>query len=70
MNILVDVFKELLGMFLSDAMLTAAILFLVAVVGGLVAARIDPAVAGGVLLVGCLAIVSGVTRREARRRAS
>ncbi|HWX33066.1 MAG TPA: hypothetical protein VNZ53_37270 [Steroidobacteraceae bacterium] len=36
MSIIGDVCKELLGMFLADARLTKAILFLVAIVAGLV----------------------------------
>jgi hypothetical protein len=66
MSIVGDVFKELLGMFVADARLTAAILFLVAGVAGLVVAwRIGPLVAGGVLLFGSLAILVEAVRREA-----
>jgi len=53
MSIVGDVFKELLGMFLTDARLTTSILLLVAIVGGLVAALpVEPFLAGGVLLCG------------------
>jgi uncharacterized membrane protein len=69
MNIAADVFKELLGMFLADARLAVAILLLVAIVGALVAVRVEPFLAGGVLLVGCLSILAGTVSREARGKA-
>ena len=69
MTIIGDVLKELLGMFLADARLTLAILLLVAVVGGVVAASgAGPLVAGGALLFGCLAIIVEAVCREARLR--
>ncbi len=68
MSIIGDVCKELLGMFLADARLTMATLSLVAIVAGLVVAVRDPLPAGGVLLVGCLAIVVEAACREARHR--
>lgn len=71
MSIIVDVAKELLGMFLADARLTAATLVLVAIVAGLVIAlRIEPLLGGGVLLLGCLAILVEAALREARRRSA
>ena len=71
MSIIVDVAKELLGMFLADARLTAATLVLVAIVPGLVTAlRIEPLLGGGVLLLGCLAILVEAALREARRRSA
>ncbi|MBN9597074.1 MAG: hypothetical protein J0G36_17185 [Afipia sp.] len=69
MRIMVDVAKELLGMFLADARLTMATLVLVAIVAGLVVAfRVEPLLGGGVLLLGCLAILVEAAVREARRR--
>ena len=68
MSIIGDVSKELLGMFLADARLTIATLFLVAIVAGLIVAVRDPLFAGGVLIVGCLAIVAEAACREARQR--
>jgi len=67
MSILGDVFKELYAMFLGDARLTLAILFLVALVGTLVVgAQIGPLFGGGILLLGCLAILVGTTSLEAK----
>jgi hypothetical protein len=69
MNILRDVARELLGMFLADARLTTAILVLVALVAGLViAVSVEPLLGGSVLLLGSLAIVVEAAVREARRR--
>jgi hypothetical protein len=70
MSIIVEVAKELLGMFLADARLTTATLVvLVAIVAGLVVAlRIEPLQGGCVLLLGCLAILVEAAVREARRR--
>ena len=70
MSIIGDVFKELFSMFLADARLTFATLFLVAIVGGLVhGLEVEPLLAGTVLLLGCLGILVGTTSREARDRA-
>ena len=70
MSIIGDVFKELFSMFLADARLTFATLFLVAIVGGLVhGLEVEPLLAGTVLLVGCLGILVGTANREARDRA-
>jgi hypothetical protein len=61
MSIIGDVFKELFAMFLADARLTFATLFLVAIVGGLVEGlHVEP------LLLGCLGILVGTASREAR----
>jgi hypothetical protein len=69
MRILGDVFKELLGMFLADAKLTLATLFLVAGAAGLVVGlRTGAILGGGILLFGCLAILIEATSREARAR--
>jgi hypothetical protein len=66
MSIIGDIFRELLGMFVADARLAAAILFLVAAVAGLAAMwQTKPLVAGGVLLFGSLAILVAAVCREA-----
>ena len=71
MSIIVDVAKELLGMFLADARLTITTLILVAVVAALVGGlRIDPMLGGFLLLLGSLLIVVEAAVREARRRRS
>jgi hypothetical protein len=71
MNIITDVGKELLGMFVADARLTAAILVLVAIVAGLVTAlHAEPLLGGCVLLLGCLAILAEAAIREAKRRSA
>jgi hypothetical protein len=67
MSIVGDILQELVGMFLADARLTAAILLLVAIVAGLVAWRTEPLVAGGILLLGSLAILVASAGREAAR---
>jgi len=69
MSIIVEVAKELLGMFLADARLTTTTLVLVAIVAGLVLAlRVETLLGGGVLLLGCLATLVEAAAREARRR--
>jgi hypothetical protein len=69
MSIAGDVAKELIGMFLADARLATAILLLVAGLGGLIfVVHIEPLVAGGILLVGCLAILVEAALRPARER--
>jgi hypothetical protein len=69
MRIIGDVFRELLGMFIADTRLTLATLCLIAIIGGLVCSLgVDPLIAGGVLLFGCLAILVGTATREARER--
>ncbi|AWC25213.1 hypothetical protein CO731_04707 [Aminobacter sp. MSH1] len=71
MSIIIEVAKELLGMFLADARLTTATLALVAVVAGLVIAlRVEPLLGGCVLLLGCLAILVEAAVREARSRSA
>jgi hypothetical protein len=67
MSILVDVAKELAGMFLADARLTLATPALVTIVAGLSAAHIEPSVCGALLLLGSLAILVEAVVREARR---
>lgn len=69
MSIIVEVAKELLGMFLADARLTTATLVLVAIVAGLVVAlRVEPLLGGGILLLGSLAILVEAAVREAKSR--
>ena len=63
------IFKELVGMFLGDARLTGATLFLVAAVG-LLSWHGRPVVPGAVLLIGCIAILVETAFREARNRAA
>lgn len=71
MTILKDVLSELLGMFLGDARLSAAILLVVAVAAGVIdLAGASPLVGGGVLLVGCLTVMIGAVLRAARQRAA
>lgn len=71
MMIIIEVFKELVGMFLADAALTAATLVLVAIVAAVVrSAPNDPLLGGGLLVFGCLAIVAGAALREASKRFS
>jgi hypothetical protein len=69
MSLLREVAGELLGMFLADARLSGAILALVALVAALVLGlNVNPALAGGLLLAGSLAILVEAALREARRR--
>ena len=69
MSIIVEVAKELLGMFLADARLTTATLVLVAIVAGLVVAlHVEPLVGGFVLILGCLVILVEAAVRESRSR--
>jgi hypothetical protein len=68
-SILIEVAKELLGMFLADAALSTATIILIAVVA--VALRSmpnEPLWGGALLFLGCLAIVAGVALCEARKR--
>ena len=69
MNILLEVAKELLGMFLADARLTLATLGLVVAVALLLdLAGAAPLAGGAALLLGCVAILVEAVAREARRR--
>ena len=69
MTIISDVLKELFSMFVADARLSLAILLLVVVVAILVAAfPAEPALGGGILLFGSIAILIEAVRREARAR--
>jgi hypothetical protein len=66
MNILRELGSELLGMFWADGWLAGAILALVALVAGLTCINFSALASGGVLLVGCLAILVAVARHAAR----
>jgi hypothetical protein len=69
MSIIIEVFEELLGMFIADIRLTIATLVLVAIVAAIVTAMPEYALwAGGLLLAGALAIVTVIVLREARIR--
>ena len=74
MTILRDVLAELLGMFVSDARLTAAVLALVAVAAVLERTLAGaPLIGGAVLLAGCLGLLIGsvvLAARERRRKAA
>lgn len=69
MNLLRDIVNELVNMFLADARLATAILLLVLVVAGLtLSLGVEPLIAGGTLLIGCLVILVEAAVRETRRR--
>ncbi|WP_413988156.1 hypothetical protein ACMDCR_19265 [Labrys okinawensis] len=69
MSVLLEVLRELVGMFVADARLTIATLILVAAVAALVLGlRVEPLLCGGVLLAGCLVILIEAVLREARHR--
>lgn len=68
MSILVEVVKELFGMFVADARLALSVLALVIVVAVLVDyLAIAPLAGGLILLVGSLAILIEAAVRQARR---
>lgn len=70
MTILKDVLAELLGMFLGDARLSAAILAVVVIAASLIDLEdASPLIGGCVLLVGCLAVMIGAVLRAAKARA-
>lgn len=69
MIILRDVLTELFGMFVGDARLTAAVLVVVAATAALIeVGDLSPLIGGGVLLVGCLAVLMDAVLRAARRQ--
>jgi hypothetical protein len=71
MTMIKDVLSELVGMFVADAWLSAAILGLLAFAAILIeVARLDPLVGGGVLLFGCLALVVESVGRRSRAASS
>lgn len=67
MNVLLDVLREIRGMFVADAKLTCAILGYVAFVAWFIHDGLDPTIAGFALLAGCLAILAAVTAIESGR---
>lgn len=70
MTILRDVLAELIGMFISDARLSAAILAIVAGTAILIEiGRVEPLIGGGVLLIGCLVVLLAAVRQAALRAA-
>ena len=69
MTVISDVLKEFMAMFIADARLSLAILFLVGAVAGIVRAlHAGPFIAGSVLMIGVLAILIEAVGREARLR--
>lgn len=69
MTLLDDIARELTGMFLADARLSAAILALVLIVAALVwGAGANPLMGGGALLAGSLLILVEAAVREAGRQ--
>lgn len=69
MILLRDIVTELVSMFLADARLAIAILLLVLIVAGLtLGLDVEPLIAGGTLLTGCLVILVEAAVRETRRR--
>lgn len=68
-TILKDVLAELLGMFLGDIRLSAAILAVVMASAGLIdLAGAAPLIGGGVLLAGCLAVLMSAVLHSARQK--
>jgi hypothetical protein len=71
MTILREVLAELIGMFVGDARLSAAILAVVVLAALLIeVGHVLPLIGGVVLLAGCLAVVVTSVRRGARRAAA
>lgn len=69
MKTLLEVAKELFGMFVADVRLTVAVLVLVACIAALaIGLRVDPLWCGIVLLLGSLAILTEAVLRSARGR--
>ena len=70
MEIIKDVLAELFSMFVTDARLTLATLLLVALAAILIVVlQVNTFIGGGVLLIGCFAIVIEATVRETKARA-
>lgn len=68
MTLLADIARELVGMFLADALLSGAVLVLVLIVAALTfGLDVRPLIAGAILLLGCLAILIAAAWREAHR---
>lgn len=69
MIIFKEVITELIGMFISDAWLSVAVLIVVALSAALLdLAGLHELVSGAVLLLGCLAVVFESVRRAASRQ--
>ena len=67
MNLARDIAKELLGMFVADARLSITILVLFLIIWAL-ATKLSPLLAGGMLVLGCLAVLVSTVAHEARER--
>ena len=67
MTLLKDFTAELVGMFVGDVPLTLALLGLVAISAALIhLVRVEPVVAGAVLIVGCLVLLVTSVQRGSR----
>lgn len=68
MSLVVEVLRELRGMFIADARLAISTLALVSIVAVLKSVlHLQPHLAGAILLFGCLAIVVEASIRQARQ---
>jgi hypothetical protein len=67
MSLALDIAKELLGMFVADVRLSISILILVPIFWAL-ATKLSPLLAGGMLVLGCLAVLVSTVAHEARER--
>ena len=67
MNIISLILRELVGMFVDDEFLALAVLAVVAVAAGLAAWLAPPLLVGGVLLIGCVAVVVSSALRASRK---
>lgn len=71
MRMIKDLLSEVVGMFIADAWLSAAIVGLLAFAAILIeVAQLDPLVGGGVLLFGSLALLVESVRRRSRAASS
>ena len=69
MSLIREVISELVSMFVGDARLSLAVLVVVALAAVLIKlAGLDPVLAGGVLLVGCLMVLLGAVGYAARHQ--
>jgi hypothetical protein len=66
MTMLNEFASEIVGMFMADGRLSAAVLALIAVVALLIDTGLTPLLGGGVLLVGCLVLLVESVRRHSR----
>lgn len=67
MNLARDIAKELVGMFIVDVRLSISILVLVPIAWAL-AGSLSLLLAGGMLAIGCLAVLVGTVTRQACER--